>query len=240
MPPYKLLIGGEYVDTAERYDVVSPGNAEVIATLNQALANECPVKFYPGVSYSHLAIIPDSAAAPSAARAGARGRQGWGGPGAARVGASRPSSGQVRSQMEPTLVVAPRSRNARASSMSRSGGVARPVGDGLLGGTCHVLGGRRLGRLRVQLVGLLQQPGRLALVAGCAVGPGQHVQPRQLVAGITDIPADGRLGPPTSPAPVETQEQPEPPGHPIHLAAAGPQTPDPPPGPRASSRAAAG
>ncbi|HOZ60171.1 MAG TPA: aldehyde dehydrogenase family protein [Nakamurella multipartita] len=33
MPHYKLLIGGEYVDTAERYDVVSPGNAEVIATL---------------------------------------------------------------------------------------------------------------------------------------------------------------------------------------------------------------
>lgn len=33
MPHHTLLIGGEHVDTAEHYDVVSPGNGEVIATL---------------------------------------------------------------------------------------------------------------------------------------------------------------------------------------------------------------
>lgn len=33
MPHYTLLIGGEYVDTSEHYDVVSPGNGEVIATV---------------------------------------------------------------------------------------------------------------------------------------------------------------------------------------------------------------
>lgn len=37
--------------------------AEVIAALNQTLANEFPVKFYPGVSYRHLAIVPASEAA---------------------------------------------------------------------------------------------------------------------------------------------------------------------------------
>jgi len=37
--------------------------AELITALNQSLANEFPVKFHPGVSYRHLAVVPGSDAA---------------------------------------------------------------------------------------------------------------------------------------------------------------------------------
>lgn len=41
--------------------------AEVIAALNETLAKEFPVKFFPGVSYRHLAVMPNLAGADLAA-----------------------------------------------------------------------------------------------------------------------------------------------------------------------------
>ena len=46
------------------------------------------------------------------------------------------------------------------------------------------------------------QPGGLGLVPGGAVGPGQDVQPLELVAGVADVAADGGVGPLPSACPA--------------------------------------
>ena len=51
------------------------------------------------------------------------------------------------------------------------------------------------------------QPVGLALVAGRAVGPGQHVQPLELVAGVADVAAYGGVGPLPRAVAVEAQVQ---------------------------------
>ena len=51
------------------------------------------------------------------------------------------------------------------------------------------------------------EPLGLAPVAGRAVGPGQHVQPGELVAGVADVAADGGVGPLPGAVAVEAQVQ---------------------------------
>ena len=52
-----------------------------------------------------------------------------------------------------------------------------------------------------------REPVGLALVAGGAVGAGEHVQPVELVAGVADVAAYGGVGPLPRPVAVEAQVQ---------------------------------
>ena len=60
---------------------------------------------------------------------------------------------------------------------------------------------------RLEVVVGAPQPVGLALVAGRAVGPGQDVQPLELVAGVADVAAYGRVGPLARAVAVEAQVQ---------------------------------
>ena len=59
----------------------------------------------------------------------------------------------------------------------------------------HLLLLGELGDPVLQIVVRRPQPGGLGLVPGRAVGPGQHVQPRQLVTGVAHVAAYGGVGP---------------------------------------------